>query len=116
MITSLLGFLSLPSIVSSLLKIIASLLEAVTPVIAAALEAFVQALKWLWAGLVDVLDDFRTIFFVVVVALGTYLYGNINPIVAKIPFVGQNQCEKHIRLLKKQYDQCKIQIQRSSKR
>jgi hypothetical protein len=107
--------LGLTGILSSLLKIAASLLEAITPVIKGALELVVEFLKWMWHGFIDVIDDIRTVAFVAVVVMGSIVYGSINPVVKKVPFVGQNQCEKHIVLLKKQYDTCKAQM-RSSKR
>lgn len=108
--------LGLTGILGTLLKIAASLLEAITPVIKGALELFVEFIKWMWHGFIDVIDDIRTVAFVAVVVMGSIVYGSLNPVVKKIPFIGQNQCEKHIALLKKQYDQCKTQLQRSSKR
>ena len=110
MLTFLSSFFVIPTIVTQVLRIIASLFEAAVPVIKAALEAFIQFLKWMWVGLMDVLDDFRTIVFVVVVCGAAFLYGNVAPIVSYIPFVGKNQCEVHIAALKKQFDQCKMSL------
>jgi phage-related protein len=110
MLTWLLSFFTLPAIVSQVLRIIASVFEAMVPMLKFVFEILVAWIKALWVGLVDVLDDFRTIIFVLTLAAGAFLWGNINPIVSYIPFVGKNQCELHIQALKKQYDQCKMSL------
>jgi hypothetical protein len=76
MLLSLFSWGALAGLVTALLRILASLLEIVSPVLKGLLELLIEYLKWMWSGLIDVVDDIKTVAFVLSLCLGIYVYGH----------------------------------------
>lgn len=71
----------------NVLKIISSVFENVMPFIGQALQGLVWFLKTMWEGFKDVIDDVRTVLFVVVIALSASVYTS---------FIEKQECREEI--------------------
>ena len=59
----------------SVLQVAAAWLTALSPLLKGIAEGIVELAKALWAGLLDMVDNGKSILFVVIVACSAFLYG-----------------------------------------
>ena len=73
---STIGLIALAILAPSVLQVAAAWLTALSPVIKGIAEALVEFGRTLWAGLQDVIDNGKTIVFVVTLAVLAFAWGH----------------------------------------
>lgn len=107
---SLLSWGTLAGLAAAVLRIVASALEIVSPVLKGLLELLIEYLKWLWSGFLDVIDDIKTVVFVLSLCLGIYVWTHWH----KTP--SHRAADTEITKLVKQVKSLKTQVARCRKR